>query len=99
MIYNDFHFPGATPEYLAGHYMLQGASSFLPCMSLAPKENELVLDMAAAPGGKSTYIGEKHFLIFALNYNCRALCFVVKMDFAFNCFSSAHEKHGMPCGE
>merc|ERR1719402_1915958 len=47
---------GATPEYLAGHYMLQGASSMLPVMALAPQENERVLDMSAAPGGKTTYI-------------------------------------------
>ncbi|CAL8460797.1 g328 [Coccomyxa elongata] len=47
---------GATPEYMAGHYMLQGASSFLPVMALAPQEGEQVLDMAAAPGGKTTYI-------------------------------------------
>jgi ribosomal RNA methyltransferase Nop2 len=25
---------GATPEYLAGHYMLQSASSFLPVLAL-----------------------------------------------------------------
>ncbi|CAG8642555.1 3825_t:CDS:2, partial [Paraglomus brasilianum] len=47
---------GATPEYLAGHYILQSASSFLPVMALAPQENEKILDMAAAPGGKTAYV-------------------------------------------
>ncbi|KAF2861873.1 NOL1/NOP2/sun family putative RNA met [Piedraia hortae CBS 480.64] len=47
---------GATPEYLCGHYMIQGASSFLPVIALAPEEGERVLDMAAAPGGKTTHI-------------------------------------------
>ncbi|KAL1188409.1 25S rRNA (cytosine-C(5))-methyltransferase NOP2A [Cardamine amara subsp. amara] len=47
---------GATPEYLAGYYMLQGASSFLPVLALAPLENERIVDVAAAPGGKTTYV-------------------------------------------
>ena len=47
---------GATPEYLAGHYIIQAASSFLPVMALAPQPHERVLDMAAAPGGKTTHI-------------------------------------------
>ena len=34
----------------------QGASSFLPVMALAPQEGEQVVDMAAAPGGKTTYV-------------------------------------------
>ncbi|KAL5109370.1 putative 28S rRNA cytosine-C 5 methyltransferase [Taenia crassiceps] len=49
---------GATPEYLAGHYILQGACSMLPVMALAPKPGERILDMCAAPGGKTTYIAQ-----------------------------------------
>ena len=41
---------GATPEYMAGHYMLQGASSFMPVIALAPQEGEQIVDVAAAPG-------------------------------------------------
>ncbi|GEM07043.1 nucleolar protein NOP2 [Rhodotorula toruloides] len=47
---------GATPEYLAGHYILQAASSFLPVMALDPQPHERCLDMSAAPGGKTTYM-------------------------------------------
>lgn len=35
---------------------VQGASSFLPCIALAPQLGESVVDMAAAPGGKTTYL-------------------------------------------
>uniref|UniRef100_A0A1B6JAI1 SAM-dependent MTase RsmB/NOP-type domain-containing protein n=1 Tax=Homalodisca liturata TaxID=320908 RepID=A0A1B6JAI1_9HEMI len=56
VVYNSTVPIGATPEYLAGHYILQGASSMLPVMALAPQENEKVLDMCAAPGGKASHI-------------------------------------------
>ncbi|XP_026421568.1 25S rRNA (cytosine-C(5))-methyltransferase nop2-like isoform X1 [Papaver somniferum] len=52
---------GVTPKYMAGDLQLdickvQAASSILPATSLAPRDNERVVDMAAAPGGKTTYI-------------------------------------------
>jgi len=63
---------GATPEYLAGHYMLQAASSFLPVIALAPQPNERVLDMASAPGGKTTHMAalmKNTGLVFANDSN------------------------------
>ena len=50
---------GATPEYLSGQYMLQGAASLLPVMSLGPLPGERILDMCAAPGGKTTHIAQE----------------------------------------
>jgi len=49
---------GATPEYLSGYYMLQSPSSFLPVMALNPQPNTRVLDMCAAPGGKTTHMAQ-----------------------------------------
>jgi ribosomal RNA methyltransferase Nop2 len=82
---------GATPEYLAGYYMLQSAASMNPgqrcfhigihsyicilyihanicqrsfiiygmaVMALAPLPGERVLDLSAAPGGKTSYIAQ-----------------------------------------
>ncbi|KAF5936696.1 hypothetical protein HYC85_024202 [Camellia sinensis] len=37
-------------------WLLQSASSFLPVMALAPQEKERIVDIAAAPGGKTTYV-------------------------------------------
>ncbi len=42
--------------YNNGEIYLQSLSSQLPPLFLNPKDNELILDMAAAPGGKTTQI-------------------------------------------
>lgn len=49
---------GATPEYLQGYYYMQEAAAQLPVQILQPKPGETVLDMAAAPGGKTTQIAQ-----------------------------------------
>jgi len=49
---------GATPEYLSGHYMLQSAASMCPVLALDPQPNEKVLDVSAAPGGKTSYLAQ-----------------------------------------
>ena len=49
---------GATPEYLMGYYFIQDPSSMHACEALGPRSRDLVLDMAAAPGGKTTYLAQ-----------------------------------------
>ena len=46
--------PGATLEHTAGFYYVQGDSSMIPAFVLDPKPGELVLDITAAPGSKTT---------------------------------------------
>ena len=49
---------GSNPEYLAGYFTLQGLSSFFPVISLNPQKGERILEIAAAPGGKATFISQ-----------------------------------------
>ncbi len=58
---------GNTLEHSLGYYYVQEAASMIPPIVLNPKPNELVLDMCAAPGSKTTqiaqYMENKGFLI------------------------------------
>jgi len=47
---------GRSLEHLLGYYYVQEIASMLPVLALKPKPNELVLDIAAAPGSKTTQI-------------------------------------------
>ncbi|MBW3015200.1 NOL1/NOP2/sun family putative RNA methylase [Candidatus Woesearchaeota archaeon] len=49
---------GSTPEYLQGFYYIQEAASQYPVQLLDPNPGELVLDMAASPGGKTTQMAQ-----------------------------------------
>ncbi len=48
--------PGLHPWHEAGLYYLQEASAMAPVPLLNPQPGELVLDLCAAPGGKTTQI-------------------------------------------
>ena len=48
--------PGASIAHAAGAFYLQEASAMVSAAALAPRPGERVLDLCAAPGGKSTQI-------------------------------------------
>ena len=47
---------GQHPYHAAGAYYLQDPSAMLPAQLLAPQPGEWVLDLSAAPGGKTTQL-------------------------------------------
>jgi tRNA (cytosine40_48-C5)-methyltransferase len=50
---------GAANEYLLGYYYIQDLSSCIAVEALGVQENEIILDMASAPGGKATFIAQR----------------------------------------
>jgi 16S rRNA C967 or C1407 C5-methylase (RsmB/RsmF family) len=50
---------GATTEYLLGHYYIQDLSSCMAVHALDIAPGQVVLDVAAAPGGKTTFMAQK----------------------------------------
>lgn len=49
---------GATFEHMLGLYYIQGVPSMATVKALDPQPNEIILDLAAAPGGKTTHISQ-----------------------------------------
>ncbi len=49
---------GATPEYLQGYYYIQDKASQYPCTLFKFKSTDIVLDMCAAPGSKTTQLSQ-----------------------------------------
>ena len=51
--------PGKHPLHEAGLYYIQEPSAMAVCEALKPRPGERILDLCAAPGGKSTHIAGK----------------------------------------
>ncbi len=45
---------GKTKEHLLGYYYVQEISSMLPMIALKPEPDEIILDLCASPGSKTT---------------------------------------------
>ncbi len=45
---------GKSIEHNLGYYYIQGIASMMPVLALNPKQNEILLDLCAAPGSKTT---------------------------------------------
>ncbi len=57
--YDESATPGKHPYHEAGLYYIQEPSAMAPVHYLDPKPGERILDLCAAPGGKSTQIAVK----------------------------------------
>lgn len=57
--YNDTEQPARHPYYFGGLYYLQEPSAMTPASLLPVKPGDKVLDLCAAPGGKSTELAAK----------------------------------------
>ena len=49
---------GKTIEHFLGYFFVQDASSLLPPLVLDPKPGEIILDLCAAPGAKTTQMAQ-----------------------------------------
>lgn len=67
---------GTTNEYLMGYYYIQDITSALCVQELNPLKSEIILDGAAAPGGKTTHISqlmENQGIVLAVDKNLKKM--------------------------
>ena len=48
--------PSLLPEFANGEIIIQNPASFIPVLELQPQQSDTILDVCAAPGGKSSHI-------------------------------------------
>ena len=63
----------ALPGYAEGHWWVQDAAAALPARILAPRPGEAVLDLCAAPGGKTLQLADAGARVTALDISERRL--------------------------
>ncbi|HNZ59978.1 MAG TPA: RsmB/NOP family class I SAM-dependent RNA methyltransferase, partial [Methanofastidiosum sp.] len=66
----------STVENLLGYFYIQGVAEMTVSPILSPNKNDFVIDMCAAPGGKTTHLSsimENEGLIYAFDINKRRL--------------------------
>lgn len=56
---SDFDYLNALPSFREGLFYVQDISSMLAAEAAAPKEGSCIIDVCAAPGGKSIHLAEK----------------------------------------
>lgn len=96
---------GNLRAYFLGYIYPQALSSALPVLALAPKPGDLVLDMCAAPGGKTTYMsqlmGDKGTIVANDRKMGRltALSANIKRLGITNCIITSYRGTNFPAGE
>ena len=84
-------------EYYLGYYHIQEAASMIPPLLLNPEKNEIIIDLCAAPGSKTTQMAmmmENYGIIIANDSNpirLKALTHNIQRAMATNCIVTNYD--------